>query len=212
MKVIWRRVKYPRIDLREGELVIIAPPGTNVDEVVERNREWIDRNLKMINELKEKARKEVEDKGVRILDEYMEVVHNCRRTGISAGKIYVCKKKREFLKGELKELLRKDIEGRVETYGKILGVLPKRIYIREQKTKWGSCSSIGNLSFNLLLIFLPSEFRDYVVAHEMVHLVHHSHNDDFKNLLNKLNVKIPSKEESLYNWYYGKLCKEKIMM
>lgn len=211
MKVIWRNVKNPRIDLREGEIVVIAPKGTDVNTLLQRKRDWIERNMAKIRNLKERAGREIESRGVRILDKYLKVFHDCKKTGIYDDRIYTCKKRRDFLRDKLKDILREDLEKRVEKYSKRIGVKPNRIYIREQKTKWGSCSSSKNLSFNILLIFLPEYFRNYVVAHEVAHLVHLNHSEKFMNLLTKTGVKIPKKEETMYFWYYALACKDKIL-
>ena len=50
---------------------------------------------------------------------------------------------------------------------------PSRVTIRGQRSRWGSCSTEGNLSFSWRLIFAPAEVLDYVGAHEVAHLVHH---------------------------------------
>ena len=59
------------------------------------------------------------------------------------------------------------IPRRVEYFAKRIGVTYGRITIRNQKTRWGSCSSKGNLNFNCLLMLAPSEVLDYVVVYEL---------------------------------------------
>lgn len=72
-----------------------------------------------------------------------------------------------------------DIPKRVKTFAPIVGVDYGRITIRTQKTRWGSCSSKGNLNFNCLLMAMPEEIRDYVVVHELCHRKQMNHSDKF---------------------------------
>ncbi len=57
------------------------------------------------------------------------------------------------------------------------------ITIRDQKSRWGSCSSRGTLSFNYRLIFAPPKVLEYVVVHELCHLTHMNHSKDFWNMV-----------------------------
>ena len=74
---------------------------------------------------------------------------------------------------------KKDFPPRVARYAKIIGVSYGRITIRHQKSKWGSCSSKGNLNFNCLLMLAPENVRNYVVVHELCHRKEMNHSKRF---------------------------------
>ncbi|MDO4622568.1 MAG: M48 family metallopeptidase [Eubacteriales bacterium] len=67
------------------------------------------------------------------------------------------------------ELALQTIPPRVEQFARLMQVTYGRITIRNQKTRWGSCSSKGNLNFNCLLMLTPPDVQDYVIVHELAH-------------------------------------------
>ena len=67
---------------------------------------------------------------------------------------------------QLAEQARRIIPEKVEKYAEIVGVTYGRITIRNQRSRWGSCSGKGNLNFNCLLMLFPDEVTDYVVVHD----------------------------------------------
>ena len=86
---------------------------------------------------------------------------------------------RKALESRYKEAARSYIPKRAAYYNTITGGTYKRISIRDQKTRWGSCSSKGTLSFNWRLMLAPPAILDYVVVHELCHLTHMNHSKAF---------------------------------
>jgi predicted metal-dependent hydrolase len=89
------------------------------------------------------------------------------------------------LKDWLAQEAQRDLEQRVVFHAKRLGVAPKRIAVRDQTSRWGSCSTTGVLSFSWRLIMAPTEILDYVAAHEVAHLREMNHGARFWALVAK---------------------------
>lgn len=95
---------------------------------------------------------------------------------ISNGSENIARKEMEkFFKKQAKEMLTE----LANQYAIKLGVSYQKLTIRKQATRWGSCSSKGNLSFNMKILCAPLEVIAYVVLHEIVHLKHFNHSQDF---------------------------------
>lgn len=84
---------------------------------------------------------------------------------------------------DYKERARQLILTRLEHFGGILQLKYERVFIKNQKKVWGSCSSKKNLNFNYKLLFLKQELIDYVIVHELCHLQEMNHSKKFWNLV-----------------------------
>ena len=78
-----------------------------------------------------------------------------------------------------RERIQTFIEEKVSHYASVMGVSYGRITMRNQKTRWGSCSSGGNLNFNWRLLLMPERVMDYVIVHELAHRREMNHSAAF---------------------------------
>ncbi|MGF7047664.1 putative metal-dependent hydrolase [Paenibacillus sp. DS2015] len=107
----------------------------------------------------------------------------------------------EELKKNLKKFYfsscKKIVGERIKIYQIQLGVKPKTIEIVESRTKWGSCNSDKKLTFNYRLAMAPIEVIDYVIIHELCHLIHMNHDRSFWRRLGSVMPDYKKKEEFL---------------
>ena len=87
---------------------------------------------------------------------------------------------------ELREKARACLTAKTEKYAKILGLKCGRITITSAKTRFGSCSSKGNISYSYRLMLYPEEAIDYVVVHELAHLVEMNHSRQFYAIIERI--------------------------
>lgn len=80
---------------------------------------------------------------------------------------------------ELTSKAKEELPAIVKKYADLMGVTYNRITIRHQKTRWGSCTKTGNLSFNCLIMKMPETVRDYVIVHELTHRKELNHSTKF---------------------------------
>lgn len=89
---------------------------------------------------------------------------------------------------------------RVEYFNQFYGFAYKKINIKNQKTRWGSCSAKGNLNFNYKILFLPKAVRDYIIVHELCHLKEFNHSKKFWSLVEKTIPDFGEIRKTLREW------------
>ena len=132
----------------------------DIERILKEKEGWIQKHIEKIRE-QEAKRKETQG-------EYGE-------HGESVEREYLSRKEIQKLTEKALEYIPK----RVSYFAKQIGVTYGRMTIRNQKTRWGSCSSKGNLNFNCLLMLTPPEVIDYVVVHELCHRKEMNHSKAF---------------------------------
>jgi predicted metal-dependent hydrolase len=108
----------------------------------------------------------------------------------------------------LRELAEKTVGPMVRDKAQAVERRVGRVTLRESRTRWGSCSPSGDLSFCWRLIFAPAQVLDYVVAHEVAHLVHLNHSERFWKLCAQLTPEVQGPRRWLMRhgqtlWRYG---------
>ena len=101
---------------------------------------------------------------------------------VAGGLDHVDRRVHDYLKREA----RRDLQRASEAYAAELGVRVKRLSIRDQSSRWGSCTSAGSLSFSWRLILAPPFVLDYLAAHEVAHLVEMNHSPRFWKVVGRI--------------------------
>ena len=122
------------------------------------------------------AEKFIKEKSKWLLDKILFFKHN-------RGQFITKSNRRDYLKYKGKAY---DFAvDRVNYFNKIYKFKFNQINIKNQKTRWGSCSRKGNLTFNYKIVLLPKVLSDYIIVHELCHLGEFNHSKRFWNLLKR---------------------------
>jgi predicted metal-dependent hydrolase len=185
-----------RIHPSDREAILTMPPrGTIADakDFAQRHGAWIAARLGRLPKaapfhpgtlvpLRGIAHKIVHRAGVRGTV-WTETRDSGERIICVAGEIeHIDRRVHDFLKREA----RKDLQKASQHYAETLGVKVKRLSIRDQSSRWGSCTSAGSLSFSWRLILAPPYVLDYLAAHEVAHLVEMNHSLRFWKVVGKV--------------------------
>ena len=136
----------------DGEVLVRAPRRATLPEIeafVRKNEGWLRRHLDLVE--KEQAAAAASPVEKLTMDEIRQLADRAMQV----------------------------IPARVAHFAPVVGVTYGRITIRNQRTRWGSCSSRGNLNFNCLLMLVPPKVLDYVVVHELCHRKEMNHSPRF---------------------------------
>ncbi|MBU5487815.1 M48 family metallopeptidase [Clostridium sp. MSJ-8] len=188
----------------KGNILVKAPYNVTIgeiEEVVSKHSRWIDNKINQVKNYKQLPKDKIlflgEEKKINIniqqdlKKEYVVFTND-------EFSVYVTNKEhvKIVLKRYLIEVARNIIKNKINKYSLMLGVSPNMIRMKDTKTRWGSCSYVNNLNFNYRLVMAREDVLEYVVLHEMCHIIHKNHSKEFYNLVG--SIMKDYKEKELY--------------
>jgi len=173
-----------------GELEVLAPfdvENETIEKLVQKKKFWIYKNRKELIDKKTAFEKEyVSGESFLYLGKKFRLdVTECQHIGLLFKQSKFILNKQEQKKAETlfekwyKQKAKEKLIPRVEKFAKQMGVKPKEIKILSMSKRWGSCTPEGNIILNYHLIKAPLYVVDYVIVHELAHLIEHNHSDSF---------------------------------
>jgi len=199
MKGIEYTIRYSRrksiaitIDI-DGNIVVKAPQGhprAFIDGYVSTKRDWIEKTLAKTEKLRAERDAFTLDVALLLGEEYpvravggKRVYFTGKRFEVPQGdRAAMMQSLREWYRGEAKELLPR----RVAVFAQPMGLSPRAVRITNARTRWGSCSTVGNLNFSWKLMMAPGYAVDYVVIHELAHLREPNHSQRFWRIVGRV--------------------------
>ena len=171
------------ISIRDGEVYVRAPLRTSkrdIENFLKSKEAWIKKHVS--KQLAAKLKRDSFDLNGEsqvlflgdevALSEIVEVKDNQHQF----KKVLV-----QFYKDKARDI----ITNMIEEYSVIMGIKPSNVRITNAKTRWGSCSSKGNVNFSWYLVMAPKEQIEYVVVHELAHMKEMNHSQRFWNIVEK---------------------------
>jgi len=215
IKVLRSRRKTSVLQIVRNQLLIRVPNRVSdrkIVEILEKKERWIGKKaIELQNEAITKKREYINGEsfsllgkdlklkvleggkvGTQLIDDYLLTTVRSSELGDlrkSRIKTYI---EKWYVKESYKRL-----EEKVIKYSQIIRVSPRAMKVRNYKTRWGSCDNKGSLTFNLHLIKAPHRIVDYVVIHELCHMIQPNHSKFFWNEVAKFDPSFKSHKKWL---------------
>ena len=196
--VIYKDIKYANIKVRPSlEVVITVPFGTEsgkIDSILDKRRSWIKKQLTYFNDRQHHIKEYVSGESTQFLGKNyrLKIMHsNEEKVKLSGGYLNVWVKivtdshsKKRLVDEWLKDKAKFHFSKLLDKYSKIVGVSIDKFSIRCMKTRWGSCNPKKSyININIELIKKSLDLIEYVVLHELTHLVHYNHTVEFYDFM-----------------------------
>ncbi len=181
-----------RMDSHAGKMNLVLPERASLNKAYDfarQHRDWIARKMSDIPAAVPFAERAVipllgQNREIRLSATVKTITIDGDFLFIPPGRAALNTRVKRFLREEAKQTLSALAHEKAATINKSI----KNVSVRDTKSRWGSCSADGTLSFSWRLIFAPWGSLDYVVAHEVAHLTHLNHSKDFWDLCGELST------------------------
>ncbi len=181
----------------DGRLVVRVPmriSDADIQTLVKQKERWIREKQKQVKDQSIKSKPKVYMDGEEFLylgkSYQLKIVADLNPALVLSRKFYLSRwalPKAEIVFTEwYREQARAVISERVKLYAARQGFRYRKIRITSARTRWGSCSSMGNLNFTWRLVMAPPDVIDYVVVHELAHLRVNNHSKEFWNQVERI--------------------------
>jgi predicted metal-dependent hydrolase len=188
-----------RVSRTQHAVILTMPRGSDLSEAdrfLTRNRDWVCERLERVPEpvrladgatfplrgVPHEISVEPAQRGSGVVDIVARAGRRVPVVIVRGAAEHAPRRLRDWLLAEAA----RDLQIAVARHARTLRVKPLRITLRDQKTRWGSCSSAGQLSFSWRLLLAPPVVLDYVAAHEVAHLVEMNHGPRFWRLVDRI--------------------------
>ncbi|MDB9247919.1 SprT family zinc-dependent metalloprotease [Halorubrum ezzemoulense] len=186
----------PRIDVDIRGVRVVVPEGsvTDPEELLKENAAWVLEKKAKYDQYRERVPDRKFEPGELfpyLGDQYEIVVERRSSSQVIEAEFRLAKHNvdqtsvRRALESLYRRKARERFENQASQFAEGMGVEYNKIEVRNQRTKWGSCSTSGTLGLNWRLMMAPPEIVEYVVIHELAHLREPNHSDSFWKLVAK---------------------------
>ncbi|WP_160134179.1 M48 family metallopeptidase [Halococcus salsus] len=198
----------PRIDIDIHDVVVVLPRDSETDpeELLAENAAWVMEKKQKYDSFRETIPDRTFEAGATFPyfgDPHEIVVEHRPASTVEEGAFKLARHHVEqtsvqrALETLYRRKARETFEERADHYADEMCVEYKSIELRNQRTRWGSCSTSGTLSLNWRLMMAPSEIIDYIVVHELAHLREPNHNGTFWSLVVEYDPEYKARAEWL---------------
>lgn len=165
--VVYRDIKYPRLEYKTGTLQLILPKNyRSPEELILKYGKWINEKEKEIAKALEEAK----------------------------TKAIIEREEEEF---------KKIVEEKVKVFEKELNTRVNKIFFKRMRTKWASCSIKDNITVNLLGKYLPEDVIEYILYHEVAHVLERRHSIRFWNIVKERFPDYKDREKELLTYWFA---------